>query len=108
MFCDLGYTKSHEYKAFWDKLGRGEFEAGEFKRFTKGGEEIWINASYNPIFDASGNPYMVVKFASDITAQKLKAAENAGKINAIGKSQAVIEFELDGTIPHANDNFLQH
>ena len=106
MFCDLDYTKSHEYKAFWDKLGRGEFEAGEFKRFTKGGEEIWINASYNPIFDASGNPYMVVKFASDITAQKLKAAENAGKINAIGKSQAVIEFELDGTILHANDNFL--
>ena len=59
-----------------------------------------------PFLSVSGNPYMVVKFASDITAQKLKAAENAGKINAIGKSQAVIEFELDGTILHANDNFL--
>ena len=61
---------SQEYTQFWQKLNRGEFEAGEYKRIKKCGEELWINASYNPIFDASGKPYKVVKFATDITQQK--------------------------------------
>ena len=106
MFCDKEYIETQDYKAFWEKLGRGEFESGEFKRFTKDGSEIWINASYNPIFDAEGKPYKVVKYASDITEQKTKSAEFESKINAISKSQAVIEFELDGTILTANENFL--
>ena len=106
IFCDKNYIETQDYKDFWAKLGRGEFESGEFKRFAKDGSEIWISASYNPIFDASGNPYMVVKFASDITEQKMKSAEHESKMTAIGKSQAVIEFELDGTILTATDNFL--
>ena len=67
IFCEPDYANSAEYRGFWDKLGRGQFEAGEFKRITKSGDEIWINASYNPIFDDSGKPYKVVKYASDVT-----------------------------------------
>lgn len=106
MFCESAYANSAEYKEFWAKLNRGEFVAGEFKRLSKSGKEIWINASYNPILDLSGKPFKVVKFATDITVSKLVSAEFEGKINAIGKSQAVIEFNLDGTIQKANDNFL--
>ncbi|AXQ28215.1 methyl-accepting chemotaxis protein [Solimonas sp. K1W22B-7] len=106
MFADPVYRASPEYRAFWDKLGRGEYDAGQYRRIAKGGREIWIQASYNPIFDASGKPFKVVKYATDITAQKLQAADSAGQLAAIGKAQAVIEFTLDGKILTANDNFL--
>nr|BDT29406.1 PAS domain-containing methyl-accepting chemotaxis protein [Bacteriovorax sp. HI3] len=107
MFCEPEYAASPEYKAFWEKLARGEFDAGEYKRFGKGGKEIWINASYNPIFDASGRPYKVVKFATDVTAAKMANADFIGKIKAIDRAQAVIEFNLDGSVIVANDNFLK-
>jgi methyl-accepting chemotaxis protein len=107
MFVEPSYRQSPEYKAFWQKLGRGEFDAGQYKRIGKGGREIWIQASYNPVMDAKGKPCKVVKFATDITEQKKKAADYEGQIAAIGKSQAVIEFTLDGTIVHANENFLK-
>ena len=107
MFCDDKYSSSLEYRAFWEKLGRGEFEAAEYKRFGKGGKEVWINASYNPIFDPSGKVYKVVKFATDVTVTKLRNAEFEGKLNAIEKAQAMIEFNLDGTIITANENFLK-
>lgn len=106
MFAEPAYANSAEYKAFWKKLRRGEFEAGEYKRVGKGGREVWIQASYNPILDASGKPTRVVKYATDITEQKLRNADYRGQIEAIGKSQAVIEFNMDGTIITANDNFL--
>ncbi len=106
MFCEPEYANSFQYRKFWEKLARGEFEAGEFKRVSKSGKEIWINASYNPIFDSEGKPYKIVKFATDITQQKLQNADFQGKVNAISKSQAVIEFNLDGTILSANENFL--
>src|ERR1700761_3606609 len=63
MFVEPGVRESAEYRQFWQKLGRGEFEAGQFKRVAKGGREIWIEASYNPILNADGRPYKVVKFA---------------------------------------------
>lgn len=107
MFCDPAYTNSLDYARFWEKLNKGEFEQSEYRRFGKGGKEIWINASYNPVFDANGKVYKVVKFATDVTAQKMKTAEFEGKLNAVSKAQAVIEFNLDGTIITANDNFLQ-
>jgi methyl-accepting chemotaxis protein len=107
IFCDPAYAASPEYQAFWQKLGRGEFEAAEYKRIGKGGKEVWINASYNPIYDASGKPFKVVKFATDVTEAKLRNAEFEGKINAVSKAQALIEFNLDGTIITANDNFLK-
>ena len=106
MFVGSEYGKSAEYRDFWAKLNRGEYEAAEYKRFGKDGKEIWIQASYNPIFDASGNPYKVVKYATDITAQKRQFADFSGKLEAISKAQAVIEFNLDGTIITANENFL--
>jgi len=107
MFCDPAYTQTIEYKNFWDKIGRGEFHTGEYKRFSKDGKEVWISASYNPVFDASGKPYKAVKFATNITESKLRNAEFEGKLTAIGRSQAVIEFNLDGTIVIANENFLK-
>ena len=105
MFADPEYARSPEYKQLWDKLARGEFEAGQFKRFGKDNKEIWIQASYNPILDNEGVPVKVVKFATDITEAKRKAADANGQIAAIKKSQAVIEFQLDGTILDANENF---
>src|ERR1700759_2278608 len=97
---------SVEYRAFWADLNLGKYKAGEFKRVGKGGREVWIQASSNPILDASGEAGKVVKFASDITSQKIRNMEDAGKIAAIGRAQAVIEFNMDGTIITANQNFL--
>ena len=105
-FVEPGYRESAEYKQFWRDLASGKFQSAEYKRFGKGGKEIWIQASYNPIFDESGQPVKVVKFATDVTARKLKDADVAGQLEAIGKAQAVIEFNLDGTIITANENFL--
>ncbi|MBL1262021.1 MAG: PAS domain-containing protein [Thiotrichaceae bacterium] len=106
MFAEEAYANSPEYRLFWEKLNRGEYDSGEYKRIGKGGKEIWIQASYNPISDASGALCKVVKYATDITADKLLSADFSGQIDAIGKSQAVIEFNMDGTIITANDNFL--
>ena len=78
-----------------------------YKRIAKGGREVWIQASYNPIPDMSGKPFKVVKYATDITEQKVRAADFEGQLAAIGKAQAVIEFELDGTVRSVNDNFAQ-
>jgi methyl-accepting chemotaxis protein len=103
MFCDAGYANSDEYRRFWEKLGRGEFDAGEYRRIGKGGKEVVVNASYNPIRDANGRVTKVVKFAIDVSKQKLRECDLA----ALSKSQAVIEFNLDGTIIGANDNFLK-
>jgi methyl-accepting chemotaxis protein len=79
----------------------------EYKRIGKGGKEVWILASYNPILDENGKPFKVVKFATDVTDDKLRTSDLAGQIAAIGKSQAVIEFNMDGTVRTANDNFLK-
>jgi methyl-accepting chemotaxis protein len=106
IFVGPGEAASQTYHLFWEKLGRGEYDAGEYKRLAKDGREIWIHASYNPILDMDGRPFKVVKFATDITAQKLATADITGQIDAIGKSQAVVHFNLDGTIIDANDNFL--
>jgi methyl-accepting chemotaxis protein len=107
MFVESAITGSPDYRAFWEKLARGNYDAGQYKRIGKGGREIWIQASYNPICDAAGKPVKVVKYATDITAQKLRAADIEGQLAAIGKAQAVIEFDLDGTVRTANDNFLR-
>ena len=106
MFVDETFRRSAEYKEFWAKLNRGEYEAKEYKRLGKGGKEVWIQASYNPILDRNGKPFKVVKYATDVTEQKLRNADFEGQINAMSKAQAVIEFNMDGTIIAANDNFL--
>ncbi len=106
MFVDRDTANSNEYKEFWASLNLGEFSSKQFKRITKSGNEIWIQASYNPIFDENGQPYKVVKYATDVTQRKFENLNNSSKIDAIYRSQAVIEFNLDGTIITANDNFL--
>ncbi len=105
MFVEPEFRNSYEYKAFWDKLGRGEADTGEYKRIAKGGKEVWLQASYNPIFDMNGKPFKVVKYATDITQSKLQAADFAGQIAAIGKVMGVIEFDTKGNILAVNDNF---
>ena len=107
MFVEQAMRDSAAYREFWAKLNRGENQSAEYKRIGKGGKEVWILASYNPVLDEKGKPFRVVKFATDITSQKLSTADLAGQIAAIGKSQAVIEFNMDGTIIGANQNFLK-
>ncbi len=107
MLVDAEYRKSADYRRFWEKLGRGEYQARQFKRIGKGGREVWIQASYNPILDAEGKPCKVVKFATDITAEKQRNADYEGQLAAINKSQAVITFGLDGVIQEANPNFCE-
>ena len=106
LFVDPGYRQTPEYRMFWEKLGRGEYDSGQYKRVAKGGREIWLEASYNPILDMGGKPFKVVKYATDITAHKLQTADFEGQISAISKAQAVIEFSLDGKVVSANPNFL--
>ena len=107
MFVDEAFRQSFEYKEFWAALNRGEYQAAEYKRIGKGGKEVWIQASYNPILDADGKPFKVVKFATDVTAQKIQNSDFVGQIAAVNKSQATIEFKMDGTVVTANDNFLK-
>ncbi len=106
MFADPAYAASHDYRMFWERLNMGEMQSAEYKRLGKGGKEVWIEASYNPVLGPNGRPYKVVKFAIDITRKKLQQADLNGQLEAIGKSQAVIQFNLDGTILDANENFL--
>ncbi|MDQ8034599.1 MAG: methyl-accepting chemotaxis protein [Bordetella sp.] len=106
MFVDPLESDSPEYAEFWRGLSLGNHDAGRYKRYTKSGEEVWLQASYNPINDAHGQPWKVVKYATDITAQQARNADLEGKMAAIEQVQAVIEFDLDGTILDANDLFL--
>ena len=106
IFCDLAFAASKEYAQFWHKMARGEPDTGEFRRVTKSGEDVWIQASYNPILDLDGKPWKVVKYAIDVTADKSRNSDFEGKVNAISRAQAVIEFTVDGEILDANENFL--
>lgn len=107
IFCQPEFIASAEYVSFWDRLGRGEYNAGRYRRLSKDGTEIWIQASYNPVLDAAGKPYKVVKFATDITRDMNSAAETKGKLDAISLSQAVIEFDMQGNVLISNPNFLR-
>jgi methyl-accepting chemotaxis protein len=107
MFVDENTRASAEYREMWQRLNRGEFIAGDFRRVGKGGREIYIHGVYSPIADKNGKPFKVVKYATDVTEAKLRNADYQGQVAAICRVQAVIEFGLDGVIANANDNFLQ-
>lgn len=98
-------VSSPEYKEFWAKLARGEYDQRQYRRVAKNGQEIWIEASYNPVF-RRGKPYKVIKIATDISAAKVRSTEDEGKLAALSRAQAVIEFTPDGRILKANENFL--
>jgi len=107
VLVDPAARQDPEYRALWDKMARGEFEGGQYRRVSKDGWEVWMQASYNPIADAKGKLFKVVEYATDITEQKLRTADYEGQLAAIGKAQAVIEFNVDGTIRSVNDNFAK-
>ena len=106
MFVEAELADSAAYAAFWQALGRGVYQAGEFKRIGKDGREVWLQATYNPIMDMAGRPLKVVKYATDITQQKLRQADFQSQIAAIDKSQGTMTLALDGTILGANANLL--
>jgi methyl-accepting chemotaxis protein len=107
IFVSPGYEKTEQYRDFWAAMRRGEFVFRESKRIGKGGREMWIQSSYNPVLDESGKPIRVYCFVLDVTEQKRKSLDTSAKMDAISRSQAVVEFELDGTVIAANDNFLR-
>jgi len=107
MFVERGEAEAIGYENFWKALRDGIFQSGEYRRIGKGGKEVWIRATYNPIFGGDGHPVKVVKFAIDVTEEKLRNADYQGQIAAINRTQAVISFSLDGTILFANENFLK-
>jgi methyl-accepting chemotaxis protein len=106
MFVAKDHAASPEYARFWEDLATGKIERAEYKRLGKGGHELWINASYNPVVDADGRVVKVIKFATDITEQRVRNAEHAAMVCAMGKAQAVVEFDMDGALLTANANFL--
>jgi methyl-accepting chemotaxis protein len=107
MLVDEQTRGTAEYRELWQRLGRGEFVAGEFHRVGKGGRDVYLQGVYSPIVDKEGKPFKVVKYATDVTQAELRNADYQGQVAAIGRVQAVIEFGLDGVIINANDNFLQ-
>jgi len=106
MFMPSDVFDKAEYEAFWEELRSGKFVSGAMARKKKNGQMIWLEASYNPILDRNGKPKKVVKLASDITERRVERAMWQSVFRAIEKSQATIEFELDGTIISANQMFL--
>jgi methyl-accepting chemotaxis protein len=107
LFVDPAESALPDYKLFWQQLARGEFQAAEYRRIGKGGKEVWIQATYNPVFGRDGKPLKIVKFATDVTQSKIVAADSMGQLAAISRSQAVIEFTPAGEIITANENFCQ-
>ena len=106
MFCTPEFGRSAQYSELWSRLKRGEFQSGTFERINSKGESVWLEASYNPIKDAAGHVVKVVKYAMDVTAKVQQESEANAKLEAIDRAMAVIEFNLDGSIITANQNFL--
>ena len=105
IFCESAYTSSDDYAQFWERLNRGEFCGGQYKRVNKAGEAIWLEATYNPVFDNEKNLLKIVKFATDITTNVVEQAKSRATMDALSRSTAIVEFEPDGTIVDCNDNF---
>ncbi|HET8694376.1 MAG TPA: PAS domain-containing protein, partial [Aquabacterium sp.] len=106
MFVDPAQSSSSAYRQFWSDLNAGKVQSDVYKRISRNGDEVWIQAIYAPVFDEMGRAVKIVKMATDVTQSKLLNADFEGQIKAIGKSQAVIEFSMDGRVLNANDHFL--
>ena len=107
IFVDEAEQHTHEYASFWQRLRSGEAFVGRCRRIAGDGSDVWLQAIYSPILDRAGRVVRVVKYAMDISEQVLREAETNSQLAAVGRSQAVIEFDLQGHILHANHNFLQ-
>ncbi|MBC8787284.1 PAS domain S-box protein [Pseudomonas fluorescens] len=107
MFCTPAFARSAEYNQLWTQLRNGQFQSGTFERVAGNGQSVWLEASYNPVRNDTGQVIKVVKYAMDVTPRLQAESEANAKLGAIDRAMAVIEFNLDGTILTANDNFLQ-
>ena len=113
MFVDPAERNAPGYREFWDNLNRGQYQAAEYRRIAKGGREIWIQASYNPILDLNGKPFKVVKYATDITAQAIarKKAENArGLIETVAAGSEEMSAsirEISETMTKSKENAVR-
>ncbi len=107
MFCTPAFARSADYNQLWTQLRNGQFQSGTFERVAGNGQSVWLEASYNPVRDEAGQVIKVVKYAMDVTPRLQAESEANAKLGAIDRAMAVIEFNLDGTIITANDNFLQ-
>jgi methyl-accepting chemotaxis protein len=107
IFCDSDYVESHEYRQFWPSLAQGRMMSGTFERYDKVGDLVVIEATYFPIIDGTGKVERVMKIANDVTKQVTRARSQQDIIDALNQNFAVIEFENDGTIIGANENFLK-
>ncbi|WP_207864219.1 PAS domain-containing methyl-accepting chemotaxis protein [Pseudomonas sp. 58(2021)] len=105
-FCSSALTNSAEYSQFWSQLRAGKFVSGTFQRVNSMGQNVWLEASYNPVIDERGQVITIVKYALDVTEKVVQEALNRGKLAALDRAMAVIEFDLSGNILSANDNFL--
>ncbi|GGM32582.1 methyl-accepting chemotaxis protein [Pseudomonas asuensis] len=106
-FCPASVYQAKDYLEFWSRLGRGEFISGTFQRLDRQGRMVWLEASYNPVLDTAGRVIKIVKYALDVTSQVERENEAQSKLTALNRAMAVIEFNLDGSIITANDNFLR-
>ena len=105
MLVESGYAASGAYQAFWDKLRKGGFESKEYRRLGKGGCDVWLQASYNPVIGSRGQVVKVVELAADITQEKARRAEIDAKA-AVNSGVMSIEFDTRGNITTANSLFL--
>lgn len=107
IFCEEAYYRSDAYAKLWRDLAQGEPISGTFMRVTKSGQEVWLEASYMPVYGPDKQVQSVIKVASDISERVHHEHENQSLIDAIGRSMAVIEFTPQGQILNANQNFLK-
>ncbi|WDH21392.1 methyl-accepting chemotaxis protein [Pseudomonas chlororaphis] len=105
-FCNAEFARGNQYRELWTRLKNGQFQSGTFERVNAQGQPVWLEASYNPIRDADGKVFKVVKYALDVTEKVQQESESRGKLHAIDRAMAVIEFNLDGSVITANQNFL--
>ncbi len=106
IFCKSEYVKSYEYKNFWEKLNSGSFFKDRFVRVDKSGNDIWLEATYNPVYDKNSNLKSILKLATNITEKVIEEQEKDSLIKGIDRSMAIIELNPEGFILNANDNFL--
>lgn len=106
LLCPSNIMSAQDYERFWRSLWQGQFHSGTYRRVGRNGRSVWLEASYTPIFDAQGNVEMILKVGSDVTERRRADGEAHSKLDAIDKSQAVIEFDLKGHVLAANDLFL--
>ncbi|PBP91046.1 chemotaxis protein [Pseudomonas congelans] len=105
-FCEPDMLRSREYADLWASLKAGKFISGTFKRVGKNGHSVWLEASYNPVIDAQGQVFKVVKYALDVTARVMLENETNSKLAAVDRAMAICEFEPNGNVITANNNFL--